>query len=124
MAYEWNRKIPRWTRWSPLVQTSPSGKILFVCLVCGTVSVSPNNTCTRDPEKENRGLDPHVMQAFPGVESCTDIERCINEEIEKSIADKLVLDWAEDQLLPFMYRNCPHCRGYGCQVCAGKGKRQ
>lgn len=32
-------------RWVQITKTSPSGKTLFVCRSCGTVSPAPNKTC-------------------------------------------------------------------------------
>lgn len=124
MPNESNRRTPRWTRWAPLVQTTPSGKVLFVCLVCGHSTPAPNNHCRPYAEREGRrSLDPKVLEAFPGVEDCSGIEDCINAEIEKNIEGHLVLDWAEDKLNHYMDRKCPYCFGYGCQVCIGRGKR-
>ena len=33
------------SRWIRIAQTSPSGKLQFVCAMCGRVSVTPDKTC-------------------------------------------------------------------------------
>lgn len=33
------------SRWFKLVKTSPSGKTLFVCLICGRESIAPDKRC-------------------------------------------------------------------------------
>jgi hypothetical protein len=45
-------------RWEPIVRTSPSGKTLFVCLVCGRVSQTPDKAC---PPFENWTPDGRVL---------------------------------------------------------------
>jgi hypothetical protein len=37
------------SRWRELYATSPSGKTLFVCLVCGRVSPTPDKVCSVPP---------------------------------------------------------------------------
>lgn len=42
------------TRWVRLVATSPSGKTLYVCTVCGRLSSTPDKACKtiEDPEEK------------------------------------------------------------------------
>jgi hypothetical protein len=124
MSNESRKKRPRWTRWMPIAQTSPSGKVLFVCLVCGDITPGPNNHCRRRHASEvERPLDPQVALVLPEAKTCSAVEDGINAEIEKNIADKLLLEWAENELEPFMDRNCSYCHGWGCHICVGRGKR-
>lgn len=37
------------SRWIPLYATSPSGKTLFVCLMCGRISPTPDKVCAVPP---------------------------------------------------------------------------
>lgn len=38
------------SRWVPIYATTPSGKTLFVCLMCGRKSPTPDKTCPEIPE--------------------------------------------------------------------------
>lgn len=37
------------SRWVPLYATTNSGKTLFVCLMCGRISTTPDKTCPEPP---------------------------------------------------------------------------
>lgn len=52
-AYRELFSIPPTSRWVRIERTSPSGKSLFVCTVCGRMSVAPDKTChtLEDPEE-------------------------------------------------------------------------
>src|SRR5262245_18400225 len=115
MANQSQKKKPGWTRWMPIVRSTTSGKILFVCLVCGKLTPAPYYCLI----VEQGHVDPRLAQMFPGVRECDEIENLINAHSEKNLNQGLYLHWAEDQLRPFEKRHCPHCRGYGCQVCGG-----
>lgn len=116
-----NKRAPPWRRWMPLVRTSPSGKTLFVCLVCGEVTPAPNQRCR---PAEAMQLDPRLLQSYPDAWECSDIEQFINGVIDRGIPDELRLDWAENQLEVFEARHCGFCHGYGCQVCVGRGRHR
>ena len=112
---------PTWSRWAPIVRTSPSGKTLFVCLVCGDLTPGPTKECPRKDEKPH--LDPRLESHIGEAVSCHDVEAHINEEITKNLPDHLTLDWNENKLRGVMQRYCGSCHGYGCQACLGIGRR-
>lgn len=104
---------PKWKRWVPIIKTTPSGKTLFVCLVCGETGPIPVLKC----------VESHDTRGQPVYKDCHTLEEQINGTIETSLDEPLFLEWAESQLRPNLERNCEYCRGYGCQVCMGSGKR-
>lgn len=125
METESKRKTPTWSRWRPILHTTPSGKALFVCLVCGQLTPAPGRDCPPErklPGGASLGLDPRLPTELKQLKpTCRDLERYIDSQIEKHVHDKLVLDWTENKLKPPEERNCHFCYGYGCQACFGKG---
>lgn len=113
----------------PLVVTSPSGKTMFVCLVCGDKTSIPLRECQRvkggstllPTQREDRGL--RYKSTWPDALTCRQIEERINETIQKQIDEKLILDVIEDDLREPVDRKCEACRGYGCHICLGRGRR-
>lgn len=60
------------SRWVELYATSPSGKALFVCRMCGRTSPVPDVTCATPPE---------VYQKLPlPCELLEELEGALNEE--------------------------------------------
>lgn len=107
----------------PLVRTSPSGKVLFVCLVCGDVTPSPTSDCPRTDNPPD--LDVRLIERFGSRwKSCAEVESLINSTIQRYLPEHLLLDWAENKLRSEIDRYCGTCHGYGCQVCLGKGGRR
>jgi len=45
------------TRWIELKSTSPSGKVLFVCRYCGSVSPVPDKECAKPPQVYGKDFD-------------------------------------------------------------------
>lgn len=60
------------SRWVELYATSPSGKTLFVCRMCGRKSPTPDKAC---------GARPETYQRAP-------LECAMLEEIEGALADE------------------------------------
>jgi hypothetical protein len=132
--------IPRWSRWVPICEVSPSGKTLFVCLVCGDTSPAPGKC----PRRERR-LDDRIISALNDLrvnqgktlpsdfqlvlpESysvsemlCEDVELLINHRRDKFFPEDLLLEETNNKLRAPMSRRCRVCHGYGCQVCLGNG---
>jgi hypothetical protein len=121
MAHARDMRTPKWRRWMPLAVTSPTGKTLFVCLVCGTITPAPNIECSPHLPQ---GVGPLDVRLDQELHSCADVERYLNQEIEKNLDPRLLLDWAENQLLPYPERRCSFCHGHGCQVCVGRGRNR
>lgn len=116
---------PQWSRWQPLIKTSPSGKTLFVCLVCGRVTAAPAD-CAGSLDRSESKFRDEIDARLHGrqdLRTCSEIERHINDNIVAHLPDNLVLSWAENKLLPIAEQNCANCHGYGCQDCLGKGRR-
>ena len=66
------------SRWIELYATSPSGKTLFVCRMCGTISPIPTKTCSERPNVYQRSaLECSLLE---------EIEGALNEEEGKSPA--------------------------------------
>lgn len=115
-----------WSRWMPIVMTSPSGKVLFVCVVCGTISPGPTKECrVKDALVGRRSLesDETLQRRASGVRTCSEVERHINLSIANHRPDHLQLDIEENKLRSHRNKYCDTCRGYGCQVCLGKGRQ-
>src|SRR5690606_34946167 len=104
--------------WAPILVTTPSGKMIFVCLICGRRSVAPGEC----PSNADGKLDVRLVAEIPDEKTCSGIERAINDRIATSLARHLRLDWADNKLLPIEQRACGICHGYGCQACLGKGR--
>ena len=112
---------PKWGRWAQIVRTTPTGKTLFVCLVCGDMTPAPQRQC---PPKDHRAnLDPRLEAGLGDGNACHEIEERINAAIEQNLQDHLILDWNENRLRGILQRYCENCHGYGCQICLGKGTR-
>lgn len=123
MPNESQAKLPKWARWVEIIRVTPSGKTMFVCLVCGRSTPSPDKTCPAVPyPDEGKHRFQHFVEVeFPEVGTCQEIERIINRKIASRREDQLVLDYTENRLREWMERYCENCRGYGCQVCFGAG---
>jgi glucose dehydrogenase len=107
---------------------SPSGKAMFSCMVCGAVATGPTTNCPQRKHADGTpvawNLDPRLsITARVALTTCRAVERYIDSQIRKHIADNLVLDWTENKLRPLEEQNCAFCFGYGCQACLGKGTR-
>lgn len=64
------------SRWIELYATSPSGKTLFVCRMCGTISPIPTKTCSERPNVYQRAaLECSLLE---------EIEGALNDEQGKS----------------------------------------
>src|SRR5262245_52886302 len=107
----------------PLVVVSPSGRVKFVCLICGEVTTVPLRECGRLPSGASQPSptprherDYRYRSEWPDSLTCHEIETRINESIQKHIDEKLVLDVIEDELRDPIYRKCEACRGYGCHI--------
>ena len=61
------------TRWVELYATSPSGKTLFVCRICGRKSVTPDRNCPEPP-------DVYQKMALP-CELIEEMEDALAEDI-------------------------------------------
>ena len=62
------------SRWVPLVATSPSGKTLFVCRMCGRMSPTPDKEC-KDPPFVAHGSQGSCMlleEVFAAVDIMVD----------------------------------------------------
>lgn len=46
------------SRWLELYTTSPSGKTLFVCRMCGKISPAPTRECREPPSTDRSGWKP------------------------------------------------------------------
>jgi hypothetical protein len=113
---------PRWSRWAPIVKTTPSGKTQFVCLVCGNISMAPMLECS--PSTHKSVLDCRLRDRFDSAYvTCSRVEEHINTERQKRMPEHLVLDWHENKLRSETNKYCELCHGYGCQHCIGKGTR-
>lgn len=60
------------SRWVELYATSPSGKTLFICRMCGRKSPTPDRTCASPPE---------AYQRAP-------LECALLEEMEEALSDE------------------------------------
>lgn len=49
-------------RWVALKKTSPSGKSLFVCTVCGRTSIAPDKRCPEGCEEHDREYDEKTIR--------------------------------------------------------------
>lgn len=124
MANVLHESKPSWDRWAQLIQTTPSGKTLFVCMVCGTVSPGPTVECRpKDALEGRRSLSSELKLAMPGVRTCSEVERHINERIDENRPEHLRLDIEENKLRSTRARYCDSCHGFGCQVCLGLCRR-
>lgn len=115
--------VPHWSRWQRILAESPSGKSLFVCLVCGSKTPAPTTECPRGDADRDRlsRVDHRIDLVLPvDVRTCSGIERHINGNIAKYILGTLLLDVAEQKLLHPRERECVNCHGYGCQECLGE----
>jgi hypothetical protein len=122
-------KPQRWSRWLQLVVTSPSGKMMFVCVVCGDVTPIPLLDCHAVPGGstllpiQRLSRDPRYVTTWPNALTCRELEAKINENIDKHTAERWDLDAVENKLRPLLQHTCVYCHGYGCQSCLGKGTR-
>lgn len=127
MQNEPKKNTPRWRRWTPIGIVSPSGKTLFICLICGRMTPAPDENCNLEQRGKNLwgkapNLRPGLFKTLrPGFipASCAEIEMNINARLRSNIADDLRLDAAENELRSLGTRRCSTCHGYGCHVCAG-----
>ena len=115
---EW---YPKWSRWHPITKTTPSGKTMFVCLVCGKQAVAPSKYCSDSvaipPNLGGRLLNLGEETDFRAP--CEVIEERVNAQRLFRATKQKRLDAAE--LLLKSPPACRCCMGWGCNVCGGKG---
>ena len=102
--------VAEWSRWQPLVAVSPSGKTIFVCVICGQRGTSPG--------KCSSVLDYKRVGQWM---TCEEIEKDIIETQRRSLTPARKAMAAENYLQPTEEQWCRMCHGWGCQVCGGTG---
>lgn len=94
-------------RWVELVKTSPSGKTLFVCKCCGTVTPVPNRLCPQ-PVQTALGAQVycHEWEAKKHPELAAekkDYENGWNQALERASED--ITDLAEENKVDYKVAN-------------------
>ena len=108
-------KPPIWSRWHILSKVSPSGKTMFVCLICGREDIAPRRECT--PFKS--GINSPSATTLPINVNCHKLEEHINTERSLRFDRIKQLYLAEFTLKGL--KLCEFCIGWGCNVCGGIG---
>lgn len=90
MRYDLRTMEDRKARWTILDETSPSGKTLFVCKVCGRVSVTPDKNCrTISDPRESLGCSEwpnHPKQLSVGARM-TEAAKALEEVLDDMTSD-------------------------------------
>jgi hypothetical protein len=108
-----------WSRWAPLTLSSPSGKQMFVCLVCGSQTPAPSKDCT---PLEDFGRNDGVRLFGMSLKTCRAVEERVQMLSRHTPADRRIA-YAENRLREGRKQYCENCFGYGCNYCFGTGYR-
>lgn len=75
------KKIGKRSRWLEIAATSPSGRSLFVCIVCGRVSQTADWKCKTVPTFSTGGTAEHPYEGM----SCEQVEELETNEIVQEV---------------------------------------
>lgn len=122
MSDEQDLKVPPYSRWHILSKVSPSGKAMFVCLVCGMETVAPGKKCLNEVKiLNNCGFEPVAGPTPVYVEAaCHDVEAAIVRNRTLALIEHRKMDLAELALK--RRKPCCSCLGWGCNACGGWGE--